>query len=381
MMAEHFESWYATLDTSLRNMVEGGLVATVCGWFGATVFATLAALAWVRGRLRAARAVVTAKEAEPGSVAAMTVAALRGGKRVWQDDGMSFNVGPLNVKDRLDGTPRVWRRVGGGWEDLRDTLSNAEWELVRAAAEDAWRAHVAEVQEKARRELESAAAAPEPTGGAGEWKTYHVPGDDGMVLKVSADPESTPEPCPPPLSPLASVLLELLACGGVSPDDDGRGFKVGALCVSFDRSDIRLTYPVGGKPADLMALLPDDADVTAVRKAARAAWGQSCEAAAEKARERAVAAIRAQVAVFRGEQPKKNPVEKPDSPWQSIEMIPPGGKDGQVLVRRGGTLMWEDMPADTRAYWVPSEPVTLSLKWDENAYREMLEKCQVAVNG
>jgi hypothetical protein len=361
MMAEHFESWYATLDTSLRNMVEGGLVATVCGWFGATVCVLLAAAAWVRGRLRAARAVVTAKEAEPGSVAAMTVAALRGGKRVWQDDGMSFNVGPLNVKDRLDGTPRVWRRVGGGWEDLRDTLSNAEWELVRAAAEDAWRAHVAEVQEKARRELESAAAAPEPTGGAGEWKTYHVPGDDGMVLKVSADPESTPEPCPPPLSPLASVLLELLACGGVSPDDDGRGFKVGALCVSFDRSDIRLTYPVGGKPADLMALLPDDADVTAVRKAARAAWGQSCEAAAEKARERAVAALKAQVAVFKGE-PKKNPIEKPDSHWRRVETVPSGGKDGQVLVRRGGELVWEDVPT------------TWCLKWDGTAWHEMPKK-------
>jgi hypothetical protein len=189
MMTEHFESWYATLDTSLRNMVEGGLVATVCGWFGATLFATLAALAWVRGRLRAARAVVTAKEAA------------------------------------------LQAYVSGGCD-------------------------------------------------------------------TPAEP--TPEPCSPPHSPLASVLLELFACGGVLPTD--KGFKVGALSVVSLRP-FRLIYPVDGTPTDMIPLLGED-DAEAVRKAAMGAWGRHSDAADDKTRERAVAALKAQVAVFRGEQPK-----------------------------------------------------------------------------
>jgi hypothetical protein len=201
MMTEHFESWYATLDTSLRNMVEGGLVATVCGWFGATLFAAFAAVAWVRGRIRE-------------------------------------------------------RRRDATWEEY----------IARGKAD------------------------PVPPDGC----------------DTPAEPEPKPEPCSPPLSPLAGVLLELFACGAVTPNDDGRGFRVGALRVDGDgySGPMLLTYPVDGKPTELARLLGEE--IGLVRDAVAAMRKRHKDAADEKARERAVAALAAQVAVFKVE-PAKHP--------------------------------------------------------------------------
>jgi hypothetical protein len=296
MMTEHFESWYATLDTSLRNMVEGGLVATACGWAGATVFTLLAAAAWVRGRIRAARAVVTAKEAALTKYAAQgsttpvpvehdptpvvkeptltdrVLEALRAGEPkpvVGHEGSPGFMVGPLRVTC-CGGNTYLDAMSGGHWFGMYCSETAARWSEIRdAAIRAADRATVAILR-------------------------------DAIEGEPAVEPEPKPEPCSPPLSPLASVLLELFACAGVLPTD--KGFKVGALSVVSLRP-FRLIYPVDGTPTDMIPLL-GEADAEAVRKAAMGAWGRHSDAADDKARERAVAALKAQVAVFRGKQAK-----------------------------------------------------------------------------
>jgi hypothetical protein len=267
----------------------------VCGWFGATLFATLAALAWVRGRLRAARSVATAKEAALTKYAAQgsttpvpvehdptpvvkeptltdrVLEALRAGEPkpvVGHEGSPGFMVGPLRVTC-CGGNTYLDAMSGGHWFGMYCSETAARWSEIRdAAIRAADRATVAILR-----------------------------------AAVEGGPEPNPEPCSPPLSPLASVLLELLACGAVSPNDDGRGFKVGALSVQFLNGGVCMTYPVGGKATELVSLL-SPADEKTVHRAARDAWAASCESAADKARERAVAALKAQVAVFRGEQAK-----------------------------------------------------------------------------
>jgi hypothetical protein len=293
MMTEHFESWYATLDTSLRNMVEGGLVATVCGWFGATMFTLLAAAAWVRGRIRERRRDAATFEPEPGSQAAMLVNVLRRGKRVRDaSDPCAYSVGPLRV-DWCYGRPvyRVARRFDGRWENLLDSLRGKDRAAVLKAAEEGRRRHEAEAKAESSRQMELAcqeALAP-PV----------------VEPEPPPPPEPKPEPCSPPLSPLASVLLELFACGAVSSNEDGKGFKVGALRVDGDgySGPMLLTYPVDGKPTELGRLLHAD-ERALIWKAFDEKRKRQRESADEKVRERAVAAIRAQVAVFKGEQAK-----------------------------------------------------------------------------
>jgi hypothetical protein len=318
MMTEHFESWYATLDTSLRNMVEGGLVATACGWAGATVCVLLAAAAWVRGRMRASR-VSRATEAaltkyaaqgsafgpppvepEPAPVVKEPTLVerlldhIRHGEAVPKNcgDSVGFRFGPLWVhQGRPDGYLHVLYQVNGLWVPVSHVLPCDESRKVDKAAQKA-------IQDGRSRALEAACQPPKES----------LPADPAAERRFLVDltqPEPKPEPCPPPLSPLASVLLELFACGSVSPNDDGRGFKVGALSVGFGIGErVRLTYPVAGAPTDLTRLLDGD-EADRVDLGAREAWKRYHDAATEKARERAVAALKAQVAVFRGEQAKQ----------------------------------------------------------------------------